>query len=117
MKSLLLCGLLLTSSLVPVSSVSADSVKMMGAGNVTCKEWSQLRSSMEYFSAANWVLGFLSSTAWNTGDDILNGKKTDGLFSAIDEFCIKMPEQTIADAAVELASFMLDKESEQLSTP
>ena len=44
-------------------------------------------------------------------------KKTDGLFSAIDEFCTKMPEQTIADAAVELASLMLDKESEQPPKP
>lgn len=111
MKSLLLSTLLLTSVSLPYSSVSADTVRMMGAGNVSCKEWSQLRVSTEYFSAGNWILGFLSSTAWTTGNDILSGKKADILFTAIDDFCTKMPEQTIAEAAVELASHMLDKTS------
>ena len=113
MKSHFLTTLLLTSVLLPFSSVSADTVRMMGAGNVTCKEWSQSRISMEYFSAGNWILGFLSATAWSTGDDILNGKKTDILFNAIDQFCTKMPEQTIAGAAVELANHMLDKTSSE----
>ena len=81
----------------------------MGAGNVTCKEWSALRASTEYFSAGNWVLGFLSATAWSSGQDILNTSKTDGLFNAIDGFCIKFPKQNIADAAVELANHLLDK--------
>ena len=113
MKTLLLSTLLLASVLLPLSSVSADTVRMMGAGNVTCKEWSQSRISMEYFSAGNWILGFLSSTAWNSGDDILDGKKADVLFNAIDEFCTKMPELTIAEAAVELANHMLDKTSSE----
>nr|AFI78564.1 secreted protein [uncultured bacterium ws633F6] len=111
MKPLLLSTLLLTSVLLPLAPVSADTVRMMGAGNVSCKEWSQSRISMEYFSAGNWILGFLSSTAWNSGDDILDGKKADILFNAIDEFCTKKPEQTIAEAAVELANHMLDKTS------
>ena len=109
MKPQLLCALLLPSALLPALPASADTVRMMGAGNVTCKEWSQLRISTDYFSAGNWVLGFLSSTAWNTGDDILSRKKPDVLFKAIDDFCTRMPEQTIADAAVELSNFMLDK--------
>jgi hypothetical protein len=113
MKPRLLSGLLLAAISLSVSSTSAASVRMMGAGNVTCKEWGQLRTSTEYFSAGNWILGFLSSTAWNTGEDVLAGKKTDSLFKAIDEYCTKMPKQTIADAAVELANHMLDKTSPQ----
>lgn len=81
----------------------------MGAGNVTCKEWTQLRTSTEYFSAGNWLLGFLSSTAWNSGKDILSAKKAEVLFKAVDEFCSKEPDQNIADAAVGLADQMLDK--------
>ncbi len=81
---------------------------MMGAGNVTCKEWAQLRTSTEYFSVGNWLLGFLSSTAWNTGKDILSAKKAEILFNAVDEFCDKEPDKSIADAAVGLADQMLD---------
>ena len=103
--TMLLTGLLLTVTSMPATS----SVRMMGAGNVTCKEWAQLRSSTDYFSAGNWILGFLSSTAWNTGGDILADKKAEVLFVAIDKYCANMPELTIADAAVDLATHLLHK--------
>ena len=109
MTSHLPAKMLMTAILLSFSSTSAASVKMLGAGNVTCKEWRQLRASTEYFSAGNWLLGFLSSTSWNTGEDILASKKADILFNAVDEFCANMPDKTIADAAVELAIHMLDK--------
>jgi len=104
-KSIILTGLLLASISLPAYTAT---VRMMGAGNVTCKEWAQLRTSVEYFSAGNWVLGFLSSTAWNTGKDILSAKKADTLFKAVDEFCSIQADKSIADAAVELADQMLD---------
>ncbi|HEC27811.1 MAG TPA: hypothetical protein ENI67_10485 [Gammaproteobacteria bacterium] len=110
MKSKILTGLLLAAISLPAYTAT---VRMMGAGNVTCKEWTQLRTSMEYFSVGNWVLGFLSSTAWNTGKDILSAKKADTLFGAVDEFCSKETDQSIADAAVELADQLLDKASTQ----
>jgi len=94
-----------------MSSTSVASVKMMGAGDVTCKEWTALRASTEYFSAGNWILGFLSATAWNSGEDILTASKADGLFNTVDGYCSKYPKQTIADAAVELANHLLDKTS------
>jgi hypothetical protein len=103
--------LLLLGTLLSISTTSIASVKMMGAGNVTCKEWTTLRASTEYFSAGNWVLGFLSSTAWSSGEDILAASKADGLFNAVDGYCSKHPKQSIADAAVELANHMLDKTS------
>ncbi len=81
----------------------------MGAGNVSCKEWAQLRTSTEYFSAGNWLLGFLSATAWNSGKDILSVKNAEILFKKVDEFCSKDPDQSIADAAVGLSDQMLDK--------
>ena len=110
MRSKILTGLLLVAVSVPAYTAT---VRMMGAGNVTCKEWTQLRTSMEYFSAGNWLLGFLSSTAWNTGEDILSGKKAETLFKAVDQYCSKEPDQSIADAAVELADHMLVKTSPQ----
>ncbi|MEA1889844.1 MAG: HdeA/HdeB family chaperone [Pseudomonadota bacterium] len=110
MRSKILAGLLLAAVSLPAYTAT---VRMMGAGNVTCKEWTQLRVSTEYFSAGNWVLGFLSSTAWNTGKDILSGKKAETLFKAVDQYCSKEPDQSIADAAVELADHMLDKASPQ----
>jgi hypothetical protein len=113
MTSRLPALLLVVAILLPFSLTSAASVKMMGAGNVTCKEWRQLRTSTEYFSAGNWLLGFLSSTSWNTGEDILASKKADVLFKAVDEFCADMPDKTIADAAVELSLHMLDKASRE----
>ncbi|NOY15862.1 MAG: hypothetical protein GXP23_02805 [Gammaproteobacteria bacterium] len=106
MKSKILTALLLTAVSLPAHTAT---VRMMGAGNVTCKEWTQLRTSVEYFSAGNWVLGFLSSTAWNTGKDILSAKKADTLFSAVDEFCSLQVDKSIADAAVELADQILDR--------
>ncbi len=111
MMSRLQAVILVAAISLSFSSTAAASVKMMGAGNVTCKEWQQLRTSTEYFSVGNWLLGFLSSTSWNTGEDILASKKADVLFKAVDEFCAKMPEKTIADAAVELALHLLDKAS------
>ncbi len=105
MKIKLVTGLLLAAISLPASTAT---VRMMGAGNITCKEWTELRASTEYFSAGNWILGFLSSTAWNTGDNILAGKKADKLFGAVDEFCSKEKGQSIADAAVALTSQMLE---------
>ena len=102
---MLLTGLLLSVTSIPASAA----VRMMGAGNVTCKEWTQLRSSTDYFSAGNWILGFLSSTSWNTGNDILAGKEAESLFAVIDKYCANTPEMTIADAAVDLATHLLDK--------
>jgi hypothetical protein len=113
MTSRLPALLLVAAILLSFSLTSAATVKMMGAGNVTCKEWLQLRTSTEYFSAGNWLLGFLSSTSWNTGEDILASKKADVLFKAVDEFCADMPDKTIADAAVELSLHMLDKASRE----
>ena len=106
-----LLSLLLLSLSLSVSSTSVASVKMMGAGNVTCKEWTALRASSEYFSAGNWILGFLSATALNSGEDILTASKADGLFNTVDGYCSKYPKQTISDAAVELANHLLDKTS------
>ena len=106
---ILLPSLLLLAASLSISTASIASVKMMGAGNVTCKEWTALRASTEYFSAGNWILGFLSSTAWNSGEDILAASKADSLFNSVDGYCSKYPKQTIADAAVELANRMLDK--------
>jgi len=105
--------LLLLAASFPIATASLASVKMMGAGSVTCKEWTALRTSTEYFSAGNWVLGFLSSTAWNSGEDILTATKADALFNSVDGFCSKYPKQTISDAAIELANHMLDKASPQ----
>ena len=102
---MLLAGLLLSVTSTPATAA----VRMMGAGNVSCKEWTQLRSSTDYFSAGNWILGFLSSTSWNTGNDILAGKETEVLFAVIDKYCANMPEMTIADAALDLATHLLDK--------
>ena len=106
MKTLLICGLLLAGI---TGDASADTVRVMCAGNVTCSEWTDLRASTAYFSAGNWILGFLSSTAWNTGDDLLKGKKTDDLFNAVDHFCLSKPKETISDAAAELAYHLIDK--------
>ncbi len=106
MKAIILAGLLLAFVSLPAYSAT---VRMMGAGNVSCKEWAQLRTSTEYFSAGNWLLGFLSATAWNSGKDILSTKKAETLFNAVDEFCSKEPDQSIADAAVGLSDQMLNK--------
>jgi hypothetical protein len=55
MTSRLPALLLVAAILLSFSLTSAATVKMMGAGNVTCKEWLQLRTSTEYFSAGNSV--------------------------------------------------------------
>ncbi|MCK5359446.1 MAG: hypothetical protein KAJ95_02405 [Gammaproteobacteria bacterium] len=103
----LLLGILLSTN----TSAELTSVNMLGAGKVSCKEWQSQRATTEYFSAGNWILGFLSATAWSTGEDILTASKADALFNAIDGYCEKHPKQSIADAAMELVDHLRDKTS------
>ena len=107
MQAALLNGLLIGTLSF---SAAADNVRMMGAGNVSCQEWEKLRATSAYFSAGNWILGFLSSTAWTTGVDILAAKSTDFLFTAVDEFCLANPKLSISEAAVELSYYLLDNQ-------
>jgi hypothetical protein len=96
--------LLLVAIAIPAH---ADSVQMLGAGNVTCKEWKSLRENNEYFSAGNWMLGFLSGTAWDSGRNILSGQQPKKLFVFVDNYCIASQKETISDAAVALAYHLL----------
>jgi hypothetical protein len=89
------------------AQATADSVQMLGAGNVTCKEWKSLRENNEYFSAGNWMLGFLSGTAWDSGRNILSGQQQKKLFVFVDNYCIASQKETISDAAVALAYHLL----------
>lgn len=99
-----LFALLLITVAAPAT---ADSVQMLGAGNVTCKEWKSLRENNEYFSAGNWMLGFLSGTAWDSGRNILSGQQPKKLFVFVDNYCIASQKETISDAAVALAYHLL----------
>ncbi|HBE91221.1 MAG TPA: hypothetical protein DDW55_01355 [Gammaproteobacteria bacterium] len=90
------------------AQATADSVQMLGAGNVTCKEWKSQRETNEYFSAGNWILGFLSGTAWDSGRNILPGQQPKKLFVFVDNYCIASEKETISDAAVALAYHLLD---------
>ena len=104
-----LLGLLL---IVASFHAYADNIQMLGAGTVTCKEWTSQRDTNEYFSAGNWVLGFLSGTAWDSGRNILSGQDTKKLFVFIDRYCIASPKETISDAAVALAYHLLGTPSD-----
>ena len=101
----LLLSLLL---LLLTPSAHADDIQMLGAGNVSCKEWKSLRDNNEYFSAGNWMLGFLSGTAWDSGRNILSGQQPKKLFVFVDNYCIASEKETISDAAVALAYHLLD---------
>jgi hypothetical protein len=98
--------------IVASSYAHADNIQMLGAGNVTCKEWASQRDTNEYFSAGNWVLGFLSGTAWDSGRNILSGQDTKKLFVFIDRYCIASQKETISDAAVALAYHLLGTPSD-----
>lgn len=107
MKRSQFCGLLIGLSLLPGLPASADNIEMLGAGKVSCSEWKTLRDGNEYFSAGNWVLGFLSGTAWDSGRNLLSGQKPSRLFVFIDNYCEAHQQETISDAAVALAYFLL----------
>ena len=92
---------------------TADSIQMLGAGNVTCKEWKSQRETNEYFSAGNWILGFLSGTAWDSGRNILSGQQPKKLFVFVDNYCIASKKETISDAAVALAYHLLGTRSSE----
>lgn len=101
-KSLLIASLILASTLG-----HADNIQMLGAGNVTCKEWKKLRDNNEYFSAGNWILGFLSGTAWDSGRNILSGQDPKRMFENVDKYCLANETDTVSDAAVALAYHLL----------
>ena len=93
--------------LAVISPANADNIQMLGAGNVTCREWKSLRESNDYFSAGNWMLGFLSGTAWDSGRNILSGQEPKKLFIFVDNYCMASNKETISDAAVALAYHLL----------
>jgi hypothetical protein len=99
----------LAIAVLAFSSLSlADGINMRGAGNLTCQQWSEQRASSEYFSAANWALGFLSGVAWDSGKDLLQDADSDRLLRAIDNYCSEHPSDSLSDATVALAYHLLE---------
>ena len=101
----LLCLLWL---LLPALNAYADNINMLGAGKISCTEWQEQRANTEYFSAGNWLLGFLSGTAWDSGRNILSGRDPEKLFVFVDRYCEEHDKETISDAAVALAYHLLE---------
>ena len=98
-----LCCLLLTAL-----NAYADNINMLGAGKISCTAWQEQRANTEYFSAGNWLLGFMSGTAWDSGRNILSGRDPEKLFVFVDRYCDEHGKETISDAAVALAYHLLD---------
>ena len=90
-----------------VNPVTAQGVDMRGAGSLGCSEWIYQRGSNDFFSAGNWMLGFLSGSAWDSGNNILAGRDSEDLFIAIDKYCSEHPGDTLSDATVALAYHLL----------
>jgi hypothetical protein len=79
-----------------------------GAGTNTCVSWTESRTNQSWYTAGQWVLGFVSAVNHYAPAAPV---KTDARAMAdwIDKYCLQHPDDDVADAAAELVDFLLAK--------
>ena len=79
---------LVTMMLLPVPAAS----KGWGAGAIDCGEWLTQRMDDDYYPAAHWLQGFISSYSYyNDSIDVVGDVSPEALLAYIDKYCQDNP--------------------------
>ncbi|TAM51220.1 MAG: hypothetical protein EPN57_18375 [Paraburkholderia sp.] len=89
---------------VAANANARDTVEQLGKGvGSTCGTWTaERKTSTQWFSAANWVLGFMSGAASALDRDLLDGLDSNAVLGWMDNYCRAHPLDQIADGATSL---------------
>lgn len=89
-------------SMSVMSGVAAAGETVLGSGVLSCDGYLEAEETAK-LSSENWVLGFLSSSNMRARNiDLLVNMDNGTVIEAIENYCTKHPEDSIADAAVGL---------------
>jgi hypothetical protein len=89
-------GLMLAFSI----PAQAQNIMVLGVGNASCGSWLQSRRSNNYFSEANWVVGFLSAAGvYGDYGNILANTDSNGVLYWVDNYCRSNPTKPIIEAS------------------
>ena len=86
------------------NNAGVDTVQQLGKGTAsTCGTWTaERKSSTQWLSAGNWVLGFMSGPASALDRDLLGGLDSEAVMGWMDNYCRAHPLDQIAVGATRL---------------
>lgn len=89
-------------SMTVMSGMASAGETVLGSGVLSCDGYLEAEETAK-LSSENWVLGFLSSSNMRARNlDLLVNMDNGTVIEAIENYCTKHPEDSIADAAVGL---------------
>jgi hypothetical protein len=85
-----------------------DDRRIYGAGTNSCGQWTEARKGDDWFTAGQWVLGFVSAA--NQYSKTPPGKSDSrSMASWVDDYCYTNPDHDLSDAAQGLVAFLLSQ--------
>jgi hypothetical protein len=94
----------LSLSLLIVMQAHARNVAIIGAGNVSCGRWTEVRNQVvRHVQLRQWVLGFISGINWNTEGSQAVPQDQEAVVAFIDQYCKNNPLHALLYAAVAVA--------------
>ncbi len=94
----LLCG--------PWLSSNQSDRTIYGAGTNSCAHWTETRKGNDWFTAGQWVLGFVSAAnQYSRTPPAASNART--IAEWVDNYCQKHPADDLSDASQALVTFLL----------
>ena len=75
----------------------ANAVRILGQGTDTCAVWLQARTGPEKNEYREWMLGYLSASAFLKNNDILRDMTYESVLAAVLRTCNRDPSKRLDD--------------------
>ncbi|MBX9992201.1 hypothetical protein [Phreatobacter oligotrophus] len=75
----------------------ARAVLILGHGTDTCSTWLQVRTTPRAAEYRQWMLGYLSASAFHKNRDILRNMNAEQVFTRVTSDCQRTPTRRIDD--------------------
>ena len=83
--------------LATVPLKDANAVRILGQGTDTCAVWLQARTGPEKNEYREWILGYLSASAFLKNNDILRDMTYESVLAAVLRTCTRYPSKRLDD--------------------
>jgi hypothetical protein len=95
-------ALILCAALTAAAAAPAGARTIMGAGALPCRRWVDDRKADSYFTAAQWVLGYLSRADRDYPGGTLHATDSTAVVTWLDQYCAAHPDDDLETAAFRL---------------
>jgi hypothetical protein len=89
--------LALALGLTAVAAVPAEAIRILGHGTDQCSVWLRVRTTPQAAEYREWMLGYLSASAFHKNKDILRTITYDQILARVTTECQRTPTKRIDD--------------------